>query len=143
MKTIKLTRFRDDVPRSSETPFSLKVPCRTFGASGDLLHIHTGWGFDVPDGTELRVVPSEGDKAPIILTWYVENGELVVVCCGKRKNDNPLGRIDLEAGQEYGIVQFVSVEEQDVRFIEFRDGKRVIVGDSQPVKDTSGAGPAE
>ena len=140
MKTIKLTKLRDCVSRSSSGPFSLKLANDINMAYGRIFHIRTGWGFDVPKGVELRVVSPDDENAPVVLSWYVEKGELVVVCCERY---GPGRFCRGRQGQEYGIVQFVSVEEQDVRFIEFKGGKRVIVGETKPAQNAGSLGITE
>jgi hypothetical protein len=124
MKTIKIISRDKTVPLPWSNPFAVySVENRVISDSGS---VRTGLKIELPLGTDMKAEQSRSDMCPT--NCFLMNGELVIsfIPCGGGESF-----VEVKPGEHIANIRIIKMENEGVRFIDFSEGKRMIVGDAQ------------
>jgi hypothetical protein len=129
MKTIRLEKIDREIPLPTGNPFLLHAIEESVFNFGDIRYVRTGLKFFLPADFTLRVEMLIHGLQFLGEEKHQPEGDftLVVLCCGMKVS---IGRM-----QHIAQVHLYEQKHDPVRFAEFTEGKRVIVGGAEQVEN--------
>lgn len=123
MKTIKILKRNKRVPLPWSNPFGVYSIENYRAWDGGLFRIRTGLKIELPLGVDIKAEQSRSDICPT--NCFLMNGELIVSLIPSGEKDCTT----IKTGDHIANIRIVKIENEGVRFIDFSEGKRMIVGD--------------
>jgi dUTPase len=135
MKTIKIVSRDKTLPPPWSNPFSVFAADAVTVLAGKQSYVSTGLTIEMPDGVSLKVEQAMKEIVPIGC-FFIDNKLFVTVIIACEKDC-----MIVETGQHIANIWVIKSESESIRFIDFSEGKRMLVGDGQAGSDAKNVAP--
>ena len=125
MKTIKILNRDKALPLSWSNPFDVYASDIAYLVDGKIAYIDTGLEIDFPDDVDIK---AEQIRDDLFVGCCVRNNRIFISASSFDKGGY---FVIVRPGEKIARIRVVKQETESIRFIDFSEDKRMVVGDSK------------